>query len=431
MQEKNQMSGVHFVVDEKEECFDAFVEQSPYTNLCQMSAWAKVKENWKSYRLALWKEEKLCATALLLIRSLPLGLKFAYVPRGPILDYENQELLGEFVRFIKDFAKKEKCFVLKIDAPIVKNKIYLGKEKQESKETSLLWEKVKERLEKEAFQHQGFLSDLHSTLQPRFQAVILKEDWQNNKKSNLRPYLNIAKRSAVHTREAVLEEDVQRAKALDDFCSCIESTEKRQGISLRNRAYFEKIVRVFGKKAKLFVADFSPKAFLASLKQEKENLKQRLMSEGLTNPQKIKELEEKTQNLEKKILKFENLLQGEKSDVLALASNLCLLSGPTAEMLYAGTRSEFVKLYAQYASYCYCFDSLFEQGYHFVNLGGISGDFKDGLSGFKGHFSPCIFEFLGEFDAVLSPWQWKMYQILLKMHSFLRKGLRFLKRLLR
>lgn len=423
-----------FQAQEEAELFDAFAEKSPYVNLCQVSAWGKVKDTWKSFRIALWKGDSICATALMLVRSLPLGLKLAYVPRGPLLAYEDAELLRFFVRQLKDFAKQEGCFLLKIDPPIEKNRIYMHKGKvTEPQEQGKLWEKVKGLLSAEGFVHQGFHSDLHSTIQPRFQAVILKEDWKNFKSSSVKSYVKLAQRSHVKAELATTEGALGKEN-LKQFHRCIQSTEQRQGIRLRNLAYFEKISEAFGSRdqVRLFLAHLDDKALLQSLETELEEMLQKGEDGGFTNEKKQAEFRENLEFLKKKYAMFKKSLeQLGKEDFsekgVALASNLCLASGDTVEMLYAGTRTEFVKLYAQYLSYCHCFDTLFEQGYRLVNLGGISGDFKDGLSGFKGRFSPCIFEYLGEFDYTISPTQAWLYQAMLKgreLYLRLRKGLK-------
>ena len=72
--------------------------------------------------------------------------------------------------------------------------------------------------------------------------------------------------------------------------------------------------------------------------------------------------------------------------------------GKECEMLYAGSNDDFMNLRPQYLLYLTQFEYAFSHGYEFVTMGGIDGDFKDGLSQFKSNFNPVIREYIGEFD---------------------------------
>lgn len=73
---------------------DRFVIDSPQTNLLQSSSWAKIKDSWGNDRLGFYKDDKLVAVASVLIQPLPLGFSMIYIPRGPIMDYHDKELVA-------------------------------------------------------------------------------------------------------------------------------------------------------------------------------------------------------------------------------------------------------------------------------------------------------------------------------------------------
>lgn len=56
----------------------------------------------------------MCA-ALILKRKLFLNKKLFYIPRGFVIDYQNEEILTTFVREIKKYAKKQNGICVKID----------------------------------------------------------------------------------------------------------------------------------------------------------------------------------------------------------------------------------------------------------------------------------------------------------------------------
>ena len=60
---------------------DQFAKASNQTNLLQSSNWAQVKDNWDNERLGFYQDDKLVASASILIKRLPLGMTMLYVPR--------------------------------------------------------------------------------------------------------------------------------------------------------------------------------------------------------------------------------------------------------------------------------------------------------------------------------------------------------------
>ena len=88
---------------------DRFVIDSPQTNLLQSSSWAKIKDSWGNDRLGFYQDGNLVAVASVLIQPLPLGFSMIYIPRGPIMDYQDKELLAFVMASLKKYAKTKAC----------------------------------------------------------------------------------------------------------------------------------------------------------------------------------------------------------------------------------------------------------------------------------------------------------------------------------
>ena len=97
---------------------DAFVRQSPLCNLLQSSDWAKVKENWDHAIVGVEDEEGLKASAMVLIKRLPLHFTMMYIPRGPIMDHTDEQLVCFFMSALKRWAKRYHCLFIKMDPGI-------------------------------------------------------------------------------------------------------------------------------------------------------------------------------------------------------------------------------------------------------------------------------------------------------------------------
>ena len=80
--------------------------------------WAKVKSNWDHMYTGVYKNNELVATGLVLIKRLPLSFCMYYLPRGPIMDYKDKELVQYYFDQLKKLAKKDHCIFIKFDPAI-------------------------------------------------------------------------------------------------------------------------------------------------------------------------------------------------------------------------------------------------------------------------------------------------------------------------
>ncbi|MFR2078593.1 MAG: peptidoglycan bridge formation glycyltransferase FemA/FemB family protein, partial [Streptococcus sp.] len=107
---------------------DRFVIDSPQTNLLQSSSWAKIKDSWGNDRLGFYQDDKLVAVASVLIQPLPLGFSMIYSPRGPIMDYQDKELLAFVITSLKKYAKTKRALFVKFDPSLFVTKNLISQE---------------------------------------------------------------------------------------------------------------------------------------------------------------------------------------------------------------------------------------------------------------------------------------------------------------
>ena len=98
----------------------------PGASLLQTSQWAEVKARmgWEAFP-KLWKKADgtVEAAALILKRPIALGplrtgLSFLYVPRGPLMDRENDELRERVLKDLEAFGREQKALFVKVDPDI-------------------------------------------------------------------------------------------------------------------------------------------------------------------------------------------------------------------------------------------------------------------------------------------------------------------------
>ena len=374
-------------VDPKEH--DAFIAAHPLCNLLQTSDWAKVKDNWDHAIVGVRTGEQLVASALVLIKQLPLHFTMMYVPRGPVMDYHNKELTVVFLQGLQRWAKRYHCLFIKMD-PGIHYRDYLIEE-QETAEVHAGMKEILENLRAAGAIHQGFTTYIKESIQPRYQAnVYACEDFDASLPRHTRRLIKDALKRNV---EAVRVGE----ERLDEFADVVALTEKRKHVSLRNREYFHQLMEIYQEDCYLFLAEVDVRVMLEGLyEQRRENDAQLAqLKEGA--PKKKRRLEDIQRSLARDIAEFEEIVR-EYPQRTVIAGVLSIKVGDTLEMLYAGMNERFKKFMPQYYLYTEIMKYAFANGCRYANMGGVEGDLQDGLTKFKANFHPHINEFIGEFD---------------------------------
>lgn len=374
-------------VDPKEH--DAFIAAHPLCNLLQTSDWAKVKDNWDHAIVGVRAGEQLVASALVLIKQLPLHFTMMYVPRGPVMDYHNKELTVVFLQGLQRWAKRYHCLFIKMD-PGIHYRDYLIEE-QKTAEVHAGMKEILENLRAAGAIHQGFTTYIKESIQPRYQAnVYACEDFDASLPRHTRRLIKDALKRNV---EAVRVGE----ERLDEFADVVALTEKRKHVSLRNREYFHQLMEIYQEDCYLFLAEVDVRTMLEGLyEQRRENDAQLAqLKEGA--PKKKRRLEDIHRSLARDIAEFEEIVR-EYPQRTVIAGVLSIKVGDTLEMLYAGMNERFKKFMPQYYLYTEIMKYAFANGCRYANMGGVEGDLQDGLTKFKANFHPHINEFIGEFD---------------------------------
>lgn len=370
--------------------FDNFASNHEMSSINQSIYWPKIKNNWKPYYTGLYQDNQLVGVALVLIRKV-LGFKFAYIPRGPLMDYENREIVRQMMQGLTEFAKKNRYLFVRMD-PNINYRIF----KLADKETAPILESGKtaiKNLLQAKTKHLGFPTKMSDGFQPRFVAITHHtDDYMVDLPKSTRKSIRDADKLGVKTRLATVDE-------VDKFVSVLNKTESRKNIQLRSKPYFELMLNTFGDKAILMLAEIDLKANIQEFESELKDLLQVLPEKP---PKKAAQLQQRINALQRNVDELTPYVQrGEEKKVLS--GGLSILYGNTIEHIYAGFDIEFKRYRPQYKLTVARMQYGFERGLKYSNLGGIEGTLDDGLTEFKSNFNPYIHEYIGEFDIPVSP----------------------------
>ena len=389
---------------------DEFVKTSPQTNLLQSADWAKIKDNWGNERLGVYQDHKLVAVASILIQPLPLGFTMLYIPRGPIMDYQNSELVAFMLQSIKTYAKSKRAVFAKFDPSLFLRKGLIGQEVKDQEATLAIIQSLKEC----GAEWVGRTEDMGETIQPRFQANIYKEYFTEDQ-------LSKSTKQAIRTaRNKGVEVIFGGTELLNEFAALMKKTEARKGIHLRGRDYYEKLLTTYARQSYITLSRINLAQRLASLKEQLEkNQAEASRFNEKTKPGKIDNNRQEKERLEEEIQFLHQELKAGQ-EIVSLSGTLTLEFGGTSENVYAGMDENFRRYQPAILTWYETAQHAFDRGATWQNMGGVENQLDGGLYHFKSKFNPMIEEFVGEFNlptSMLYPLVNKAYQLRKKLRN--------------
>lgn len=372
---------------------DDFVKASSQTNLLQSASWAKVKDNWDNERIGFYKNDQLVASASILIKPLPLGMTMLYIPRGPIMDYHDQELLQFVLNSLKQFAKTKKALFIKFDPSLFLVQAQIGEDRKEQQETL----DVIQNLQKAGAIWVGRTESLDETIQPRFQANIYKDNFSEE-------LLSKSTRQAIRTaRNKGIQVQFGGKELLDDFSALMKKTENRKSIHLRGQDYYQKLLDTYPEHSYITLASIDLNERLESLQAQKVKAeKEASKFTEKTKPGKIENNKQEQKRLQEEMnFLSEKIAQGTTN--VPLSGTLVLEYGATSENIYAGMDEEYRRYQPALLTWYETAKHAFDRGADWQNMGGVENDLDGGLYHFKSKFNPTIEEFVGEFNLPTNP----------------------------
>lgn len=411
-------------ISEKE--FKKFADKNLEITFYQTISWAhlKKKNGWVAHYLGLEKDNKIIAGSLILAKTLPIiKKKMFYAPRGFLLDYKNKEVLKEFTKQLKEYAKEEHAIFIKID-PYVEYKEHdnNGNIVEEGLDNSICVENLKSL----GYKHFGF-NLMQDTLQPRWMHVIETEDKtladvMKDMESKTRQILRKNERSGIHTKEISKEE-------LPLFKDIMQHTSDRREFVDRPLSYYESMWDSLHDDGilKILVAEIDFLEFEKNTKEELETnekeLKNRIYKHENNilkmNPKKYeqnnKKNEQEIERLKKQLEKIKDYKEKYGNKKL-LGGILFLIYGNEVLSLHGGTLDDVMQFQSAYTIHFAGVKHAVENGYKRYNFYGITGDFRKenplyGLYLFKKSFGGHVVELIGEFDYIISPFWYHTYNI--------------------
>ncbi len=200
--------------------WDAFVEQQG-GHLLQTARWGALKRafGWQDEIVALARDSALVAGALVLYRPLPLGIgAIAYVPRGPLVDWDDEETVRALLGALDAAAQARRAVLLKLEP--------------DRQDTPPLREQLTAL---------GLRPSPHTVQPPRTIVVDLQRDEEAilaRMSQTTRRKVRLAYRKGIVIREG-------DAAALESFNRLMQVTGARNRFGVHSPAYYRRLYELF------------------------------------------------------------------------------------------------------------------------------------------------------------------------------------------
>ncbi|MCA9923622.1 MAG: peptidoglycan bridge formation glycyltransferase FemA/FemB family protein [Anaerolineales bacterium] len=218
--------------------WDNFVAAHPQGSVLQSTHWARLKNRfgWTSHRVWLRHDGKLIAGAQILFRSIVFRLaKFAYIPHGPLVDWEDEEQVAVLLNQIDLATYEHRAGILKMEP--------------------LIWQDAMPPEKWAAICRRHNLKNDADTLQPPQTILVDLRPSPDHilaaMKQKTRYNIRLAAKKGVTVRQGTIND-------LPAFIQMMRITGERDGFGVRAPEYYLEAFNLFqeSNQVGLFVAEF-------------------------------------------------------------------------------------------------------------------------------------------------------------------------------
>jgi len=371
-------------------------------------------ENFDTIFLGLVENNNILAASLILIQKFS-SFKYAYAPKGFLIDYENKELLKEFTGKIKKYLNKLGIIAIKINPIIIKNISTEDKIIYENENYNNIFNNLKAL----GYNHLGY-NDYFEGLKPRYEAIL------DINKSYYTLFKNIKKQNRTKIRSAEKLGITIYKGNMDDLDYLYIHTKNKYP---RELEYFKNCYKFFSKEDNIefYFAKLNTVKFLKIATknfQEQEEICNKLDKEIINNNNLLKEKMENDKLLDKykSTLIYATRLLSKYPDGVVVSSVLIVKNDKTINLLMDGYDTSFKRLNAKHLLIWKIIQKYSESGYEKFNFGGITNpNLKEnkysGLNEFKLSFNSNIYEYIGDFELITHKPLYFIYKNKLKKNN--------------
>ncbi len=396
----------------KEE-FDNFAYKHKYSTYYQTSAYAETSryEGLNTFYIGFVQDNELVGATLFLHKTIYLHYKYAYAPRGFLIDYTDSKLVKNVTMGLINLLRKQRYAFIKIDPPIIcserdnkGNVIYF----------SNTINQILDTLKSNNYIHMGF-NKYFENYKPRLNAFVnLNYDIKTL-------YNNISKDAKTKIEESVLsglEVSIDKTGNIDELYKFIGFKNRK-----RRKRYYQGMYNNFSRNnaMDIFFINVNTDKYLTNMKQKydieamkNDELASFVQDLSITGSEKQRIINDKMKsderlNFYKNELIYATKLSRTNPDYVTIGAGFTIKHNNGVDLIIDSYLDEYLKFNPRYVFIWELIKKYKNEGFMYINLNGVVGDFgREDLGKYQTlnaprlSFNSTIIEYIGEFDLVIN-----------------------------
>lgn len=396
----------------KEE-FDEFAYKHKYSTYYQTSAYAETSryEGLNTFYIGFVENERLIGVTLFLHKNIYLYYKYAYAPRGFLIDYTDPRVVKNVTMGLINLLKKQHYAFIKIDPPVICS--------ERDRHGNIIYfsntvNGILKTLKENKYIHQGF-NKYFENYKPRLVAFVsLQEDIKK-----LYSKIDLKAREIIQdSLKSGVEIIIDPNGNIDELYKFISLKNKK-----RKKRYYQGLYNQFSKNnaIDIFFIHINTNKYITNMKNlydkesiVNEDLALKVQDTRITGREKQsiinKKIEsDKALNFYKNELIYATNLSKTYPDFMTIGSAFTIKHNNGVELIIDSYLEEYLKFNPRYVLIWELIKKYKSEGFMYINLNAVVGDFTkedlgkyNTLNNIKLSFNATVMEYIGEFDLVIN-----------------------------
>ncbi len=393
--------------------FDEFAYHHKYSTYYQTSSYAETSryEGLNTFYIGFVENGTLVGVTLFLHKTFYLYYKYAYAPRGFLIDYTNPKLVRNVTLGLIKLLKKQHYAFIKIDPPIICS--------ERDRHGNIIYfsntiNNILDILKKNGYIHQGF-NKYFENYKPRLNAFI-----------NLQPDIKTLYNKIDRESKKIIDKAIEAGVEIYlDPTGNVDELYKFTAIKnkKRKRRYYQGLYNNFSKNnaIDIFFINVNTDKYITNMKnlydQEaiiNEELANNVQDYNITGTARQdvinrKMESDKTLNYYKNELVYATNLSKNYPDYITIGAAFTIKHNNGVELVIDSYYDEYKKFNPRYVLIWELIKKYKNEGFMFLNLNAVVGDFNkenlgkySSLNDTKLSFGTTVMEYIGEFDLIIN-----------------------------
>ncbi|MCU5745293.1 aminoacyltransferase [Staphylococcus sp. SQ8-PEA] len=336
--------------------------------------------------------------------------KYFYSQRGPVMDYNNIELVEFFFKNLTAYLEKHNCLYVRVDPYIIEHVHTADGDIIQSYDNRIL----KEKLEKLGYRHQGMTIGFTKISQIPWLSVLNLKD--KSEKQLLKEMDYQTRRNIKKTEEMGVKIRTLSSEETPKFYELVQMAEEKHNFSFRDEDYYRRLQKAYEGRILLQLAyinltDYKTKleTKLQNLETQYQDVQDKLKENANSKKQKTKaqQLDQQINSTKRKINETQAQIESDGEE-LDLASAVYIYNNHEMYYLSSGSNPAYNPYMGAYALQWEMIKYAKNLGIDRYNFYGVSGDFSEnaedyGVQQFKKGFNAHVENYIGDFIKVIKP----------------------------